>query len=87
MLKLYLLFKRKLSFTNRGLDAIKLGNVLLHKSVKSKTSPYFEICFYILNAYTTPRYSTTNMHCKILAFTTLSLNPMVTPVHVFLIHI
>jgi hypothetical protein len=30
----------KLSFANKGLDGINLGNVLHHKSFKSKIPPY-----------------------------------------------
>jgi hypothetical protein len=29
-------------FSNKGLDGINLGNILHHKSVKSKISPYFK---------------------------------------------
>jgi hypothetical protein len=32
----------KLSFANKGLDGINLGNILHHKFVKSKISPYFK---------------------------------------------
>ena len=32
----------KLSFANKGLDGINLGNILHHKSVKSKIPPYFK---------------------------------------------
>jgi hypothetical protein len=32
----------KLSFANNGLDGINLGNILHHKSVKSKIPPYFK---------------------------------------------
>jgi hypothetical protein len=32
----------KLSFANKGLDGINLGNILHHKSVKSKISTYFK---------------------------------------------
>ena len=41
----------KLSFANKYLDAIKLGNILHHKSVKSKMPPYFKdqsVCSYYL---------------------------------------
>ena len=31
-----------LFFANKGLDAINLGNILHHKSVKSKVPPYFK---------------------------------------------
>jgi hypothetical protein len=30
-----------LSFANKGLDGINLGNILHHKFVKSKIPPYF----------------------------------------------
>jgi hypothetical protein len=33
---------RKLSFANKGLDGINLGNILHHNSVKSKIPPYFK---------------------------------------------
>jgi hypothetical protein len=39
----------KLSFANKGLDGINLGNILHHKSVKSKIPPYFKdqyVCAY-----------------------------------------
>jgi hypothetical protein len=32
----------KLSFANKGIDAINLGNIRHHKSVKSKIPPYFK---------------------------------------------
>jgi len=32
----------KLSFANKGLDGINLGNIFHHKSVKSKFPPYFK---------------------------------------------
>jgi hypothetical protein len=32
----------KLSIANKGLDGINLGNILHHKSVKSKIPPYFK---------------------------------------------
>ena len=32
----------KLSFANNGLDGINLGNIIHHKSVKSKIPPYFK---------------------------------------------
>ena len=32
----------KLSFANKDLDGINLGNTLHHKSVKSKIPPYFK---------------------------------------------
>ena len=32
----------RLSFANKGLDDINLGNILHHKSVKSKIPPYFK---------------------------------------------
>ena len=32
----------KLSFANKGVDGINLGNILHHKSVKSKIPPYFK---------------------------------------------
>jgi hypothetical protein len=32
----------ELSFANKGLDDINLGNIRHHKSVKSKFSPYFK---------------------------------------------
>jgi hypothetical protein len=32
----------KLSFANKGLDGINLGNILHHKSVKSNIPPYFK---------------------------------------------
>ena len=35
-------FFLKLSFANKGLDGINLGNILHHKSVKSKIPPYFK---------------------------------------------
>ena len=46
----------KLSFANKGLDAINLGNILHHKSEKSKIPPYFrdQSVPIILYTYTTP---------------------------------
>jgi hypothetical protein len=32
----------KLSFSHKGLDGINLGNILHHKSIKSKIPPYFK---------------------------------------------
>jgi hypothetical protein len=32
----------KLSFANKGIDSINLGNILHHKSVKSKIPPYLK---------------------------------------------
>jgi hypothetical protein len=32
----------KLSFANKGIDGINLGNILHHKSVKSKIPPYLK---------------------------------------------
>jgi hypothetical protein len=32
----------KLSFANKGLDGINFGNILHHKSVKSKIPPYLK---------------------------------------------
>jgi hypothetical protein len=46
----------KLLFANKGLDGINLGNILHHKSVKSKIPPYFEeqSVRIISHAYTRP---------------------------------
>ena len=46
----------KLSFSNKGLDAIHLSNILHHKSVKSKIPPYFkdQSVPIISYTYTTP---------------------------------
>jgi hypothetical protein len=33
----------KLSFANKGLDGINLGNILHHKSVNSKIPPHFKV--------------------------------------------
>ena len=32
----------KLSFANKGHDGVNVGNILYHKSVKSKIPPYFK---------------------------------------------
>jgi hypothetical protein len=47
---------QKLSFANKGLDGINLGNILHHKSVKSKIPPYFkdQSVPIIVYAYTIP---------------------------------
>jgi hypothetical protein len=49
----------KLSFGNKNLDAINLGNILHHKSVKSKILPYFkdQSVPIISYTYTTPQES------------------------------
>jgi hypothetical protein len=39
---LLVLRKMKLSFANKGLDAINLGNILHHKSLKPNTPPYIK---------------------------------------------
>ena len=39
---LLVLRKMKLSFANKYLDCINLGNILHHKSVKSKIPPYYK---------------------------------------------
>jgi hypothetical protein len=50
----------KLSFANKGLDGINLGNILHHKSVKSKIPQYFkdQSVPIISYAYTIPIAST-----------------------------
>jgi hypothetical protein len=50
----------ELSFANKGLDDIYLGNILHHKSVKSKIPPYFkdQSVPLISYAYTIPIAST-----------------------------
>ena len=77
----------KLSFANKGLYGINLGNILHHKSVKSKIPPYFKdqsgpIISY---AYTIPIASKnliTNTCFMIPILTISNLSLMIAPVQV-----
>jgi len=58
----------KLSFAHKGLDGINLGNILHHKSVKSKIPPYFkdQSVSMISYAYTIPIASKTFNYKRVL---------------------
>ena len=75
----------KLSFANKGLDGINLGNILHHKSVKSKIPPYFKDQYVpiILHVYTRPIPSKnliTNMCCVISILTISNISLLIVPV-------
>jgi hypothetical protein len=81
----------KLSFANKGLDGINLGNILHHKSVKSKIPPYSKdqsvpIISYV---YTRPiasifcNYNPITILCGVISILTISnLNLLIAPAQV-----
>ena len=60
----------KLSFANKGIDAINLGNILHHKSVKSKIPPCFKYQFVSIISYT----YTTHISTKIYNYNNLNID-------------
>ena len=60
----------KLSFANKGIDAINLGNILHHKSVKSKIPPCFKYQSVSIISYT----YTTHISTKIYNYNNLNID-------------
>jgi hypothetical protein len=77
----------KLSFANKGLDGINLGNILHHKSVKCKIPPYYKdqtvpIISYIYTRPIALKKLIANMCCVISILTTSNLSLLIAPVQV-----